>query len=143
MRHMLMMVVGYTLMFCTPKFVFKSKKFWQTDWWFTVIVFSIFIIYIFLMSNLLRLWIPESRLYYNCSGCYPQDWTSDGMLFFLGNLHNLYPFNTIVFWILVFGSSFATQLIWNRIKDISRFEYKVPKYFYLHKIYVKRKWWYW
>jgi hypothetical protein len=31
MRHILLTIVGYALMFSTPKFMFKAKRFYKTD----------------------------------------------------------------------------------------------------------------
>lgn len=143
MRHTLLVIVCYALMFSSPKFLFKSQRFVRTDLWFFIACFTGYLAYVLIISNLISLWVPYDRLYYNCLGIYPQDWTINGQFHILSGIHSLYPLPMILLLILLVGSSILLQIIFNHIKSIPAYKYVPPQYYYFHKNYKNRKWWYW
>jgi hypothetical protein len=146
MRHFLLVIICYALMFSTPPHIYKTNnkkniRFINTDLCFTIVMYCIYITYVLIMSNLLRIWLPQDRLGYNCNGIYPHDWTQYGQFGMLGNLDWLYPLPMIIIWVLIILSNCVIVLIWNRIKKIPTFKYNPPKSYYFHNVQHSHKWW--
>ncbi|MDR3257459.1 MAG: hypothetical protein LBT17_01540, partial [Mycoplasmataceae bacterium] len=153
-RHFILAVISYMILFNTPKYEFKTSKtehrnFLKTDLWFSIVVWSIYLIYILIMSNIMRSMLDTGgdtdRFYYNCSGLYRQDYWKEGPYYQFSALGAVWPLPSILLWLLVFGFVTGINFVWNCIKKRPKYNYKHPDHFYLPspKNGSPCKWWHW